>query len=184
MGKYKLYFRKPDVQMPPGEWTDWIPDAVEKRMKLISLVVNVIAAVLIFFIITFMNRDGELTAWAFQFVENIDSIMISRALAIVFMLIAVVFIAIVHEILHLLITFGKGDWYIFWNKSGFVSAYNDCELSWGQLIICRLLPFLVLSVCFFAIGFAIGGVAGGFLKFIAVINLVIVGNCIDYKKEV
>jgi len=78
----------------------------------------------------------------------------------------------VHEMLHMLITIGKGDLYMYWNKSLLgVSPFSDCELNWTQSVIYKILPFLVLSVGFYLIALLIGGNAGSFLKFIAMINL-------------
>jgi len=34
MDKYKLYFKKPNIKMPPGEWKPWLPDIVLKHISI------------------------------------------------------------------------------------------------------------------------------------------------------
>jgi len=78
--------------------------------------------------------------------------------------------------LHLLITIGKGDLYIFWNKSflGF-SPFSKCELTWGQMVIYRLMPFLILTIGFYIVSILIGGTFGSFFKWVAVMDMGISG---------
>ena len=173
MGKYKLYFKNPsNLDRPPGEWKSWLPDIVMKHIKLVGVIISVIAVAIMLILFRIMNSDGELTAWLVGMTANIDNAIINRILRGIISLIVIAILIFVHEMLHLLITVGKGDLYIFWNKFLLgISPFSDCELTWGQSFIYKLLPVIVLSGGFYVISLFIHGVAGGFLRYIAIANL-------------
>ena len=173
MSKFKLYFKRPDnVQAPLGQWKPWLPDIVVKHIKLVGVLISLISVATVIPLIRIMNSNGQLTAWIVSLIGNIDSIIIFRILSTLLALIVIFLITFIHEILHLFILIGKGDLYIFWNKSllGF-SPFSDCKMTWMQSIVCKILPFFVLSVGFYVAALFIGGVFGGLFKFIAVANL-------------
>ena len=173
MGKYKLYFKNPgNIEPPPGgDWKPWLPEIVLKHIKLVGILLNLIGIIIINVLFR-IDRSGELLSWLTRFVENIDNTIIRVAAAIIISLISVGILMFVHEILHLFITIGKGDLYIFWNKYLFgISPYSDCELTWVQSFIYKLLPVIVLSGGFYVISLFIDGTVGGFLKYITIVNL-------------
>lgn len=172
MGKYRLYFKEPThIQKPPGEWKPWLPEIVIKHIKLTGVLTNAVGLAIIIYMMRTLNSDGELTAWILPIVSGIDSAIIRRICAVAVALLLTFVIIVVHEALHLLITIGKGDLYIYWNKQLFgVSPFSDCMLTWGQSVIYKILPFLVLSVGFYIVSLFISGAAGNFIKFVAVAN--------------
>ena len=171
MSKYKLYFKKPNVQMPPGEWKPWLPAKVLKHIKLVGVLLSVISVMIWLFLFRIMYSNGELIAWKIKLTADINNTIVRSIVNIAISLIGVLILLFIHEILHLLITIGKGDIYMYWNKSLLgVSPFSDCELNWKQSVIYKIMPFLVLTVGLYLVSVFIDGVVGGLFKYIAMIN--------------
>jgi hypothetical protein len=165
--------------MPPGQWNPWLPEIVRKHLDLVGVLLSAISFIIYLVLWNILNKNGELSIWLSIFTKNIITIfnlpntkIIKGIFAAALALILVAIILFIHEILHLFITIGKGDLYMYWNKSLLgISPHSDCELTWEQSLIYKLMPFIVLSVGFYIVALCIGGGVGGFLKYIALLNL-------------
>jgi len=173
MGKHKLYFKKPEVKLPPpGEWKHWEPDIIRENLKIITPVLSIVAVAVIALQFIFFNANGELTAWLSPLVGNIDNTVIRIVLSVLIIIPAVVVMVFVHEMLHLAPMIGKGDIYIYRNlELNGISPFADCEIGFWRSVVYKLLPVVVMSGGFWLVGLGLGGYIGSFLKFIAVINL-------------
>ncbi|MCL2255077.1 MAG: hypothetical protein FWC09_11605 [Lachnospiraceae bacterium] len=71
MGKYKLYFKKPELPSPPpGEWGHWLPNSIRENLKIITPILSIVALAVIILQFILFSANGELTAWLFPLVGN------------------------------------------------------------------------------------------------------------------
>ena len=173
MGKYKLYFKKPELPSPPpGDWEHWLPNAIQINLKIVTPVLSIAALTVIILQFIFLNGNGELTSWLSPFVGNVENTFIRIMLSILISIPAIVVMLLIHEILHLVPMIGRGDIYIYRNPElNGISPFADCEIGFWRSVLYKLLPVLVLSGGFWLVGIGLGGYIGSFLKFIAAINL-------------
>jgi hypothetical protein len=173
MGKYKLYFKTPELILPPpGKWEHWLPDIIRENMKIVTPILSTVALAVIVLQFIFFNANGELTAWLSPLAGSIDNTIIRIVLSVLIMVPAIIMMLLVHEILHLAPMIGKGDIYIYLNPElNGISPFADCEIGFWRSVIYKLLPVIVISGGFWLAGQGLGGYIGSFLKFTAVINL-------------
>jgi len=173
MGKYKLYFKKPELPSPPpGDWEHWLPNAIQINLKIVTPVLSIAALTVIILQFIFLNGNGELTSWLSPLVGNVENTFIRIVLSILIAIPAIVVMLLIHEILHLVPMIGRGDIYIYRNPElNGISPFADCEICFWRSVLYKLLPVLVLSGGFWLVGIGLGGYIGSFLKFIAAINL-------------
>jgi len=173
MGKFKLYFKKPEISSPPpGKWEHWLPDKIRVNLKKFTPVLSVVALAVIVLQFIFLNTNSELIEWLSPLVGSIENAVIRIALSVIIAIPAIVIMLLVHEILHLAPMMGKGDIYIYRNPElNGISPFADCEIGFWRSVIYKLLPVIVMSGGFWIVGIGLGGYIGSFIKFIAVINL-------------
>ena len=173
MGKYKLYFKKPDLPSPPpGEWAHWLPDVVRGNLRVVTPLLSVLALAVIILLFVLLNGNGELVAWTSPLVGGVGNGVLRVILRVLIAVPVVAVMLFVHEMLHLAPMIGKGDIYIYRNPAlNGISPFADCYIGFWRSVIYKLLPVAVLSGGFWLVGMGMDGYFGSLLRFIAVLNL-------------